>query len=282
MSAREIQAAQPHIVRPPGVEGVELHTGRTPAGQGPRTFYDQYVLLVAQGTEARIRYRGRTQSVPERVLVLVAPGEVISVSAPRDYTYHSAFVAPDVATGITEGSEAATFAEVFRRLYMREESLVRAFLRTHAELERAASPLEAETALLELWTTLRKPAAGAPAAPAAQTRTPSPVIRRARDFIHTHFVRGVTLEELSHLTGMCRYSLVRAFTREVGVPPHAFQTTLRVHRARELIGAGMPIAQVALEVGFADQSHLNRHFKHVLGFTPGHYARETRQWKRAA
>jgi len=281
MSDREIQAAQPHIVRPPGVEGVELHTGRTPAGQGPRTFYDQYVLLVAQGTEARIRYRGRTQSVPDRVLVLVAPGEVISVSAPRDYTYRSAFVAPGVATGIAEEGGAATFSEVFRRLYMREESLVRAFLRTHAELERAASPLEVETALLEFWNALRKPAAGAPAVP-AQPRTPSPVIRRARDFIHTHFVRGVTLEELSQLTGMCRYSLVRAFTREVGVPPHAYQTTLRVHRARELIGTGLPIAQVALEVGFADQSHLNRHFKHVLGFTPGHYARETRQWNRAA
>src|SRR6202008_1114252 len=69
------------------------------------------------------------------------------------------------------------------------------------------------------------------------------------------------------------YALVRAFSKEVGMPPHAYQTYVRVLRARELIALGRRLSSVALDVGFTDQSHLSRNFKRGLGVTPGRYAR---------
>ena len=60
--------------------------------------------------------------------------------------------------------------------------------------------------------------------------------------------------------------------RRVGLPPHAYQIQLRVARARELVAAGVPLAEVATMTGFADQSHLTRLFKRVVGIPPGQYA----------
>jgi AraC-like DNA-binding protein len=66
---------------------------------------------------------------------------------------------------------------------------------------------------------------------------------------------------------------VHLFHREVGMPPHAYQIQLRVARARRLVAAGVPLAEVASMTGFADQSHLTRLFKRVVGVPPGQYAR---------
>ena len=66
--------------------------------------------------------------------------------------------------------------------------------------------------------------------------------------------------------------LVRAFRREVGIPPHRYLTGRRLDRARHLLLAGHRPSDVAVEVGFHDQAHLTRHFKRTLGVTPGAYA----------
>jgi AraC-like DNA-binding protein len=58
-----------------------------------------------------------------------------------------------------------------------------------------------------------------------------------------------------------------------GLPPHALQLAQRVRAARRLLEAGEPIAETAVATGFADQSHLHRHFRRSLGVTPGQYQR---------
>jgi AraC-like DNA-binding protein len=67
--------------------------------------------------------------------------------------------------------------------------------------------------------------------------------------------------------------LVRAFSREFGLPPHRYATGRRIDRARKLLLDGMPAAEVAVAVGFYDQAHLTRHFRRMLGTTPAAFAR---------
>jgi transcriptional regulator GlxA family with amidase domain len=50
-----------------------------------------------------------------------------------------------------------------------------------------------------------------------------------------------------------------------------------VRHAKSLLRAGLPIALVAAEAGFYDQAHLTRHFKRIVGLTPGRYATEARR-----
>jgi len=56
------------------------------------------------------------------------------------------------------------------------------------------------------------------------------------------------------------------------MPPHAYLNQVRLAKAKRLITEGMPLAIVAVEVGFADQSHFTRHFLKTYGVTPSEYA----------
>jgi AraC-like DNA-binding protein len=67
------------------------------------------------------------------------------------------------------------------------------------------------------------------------------------------------------------FHLNRVFSKEFGLPPHAFLTQVRVARAKALLKQGTSITQTALEVGFSDQSHFTRHFRRLVSVTPGHY-----------
>ena len=80
-----------------------------------------------------------------------------------------------------------------------------------------------------------------------------------------------SLEHLSQLAGMSRYQLIRAFRAATGMTPHAYQLNLSVNRARHRLHAGVALADIACELGFADQSHLQRVFKAHAGTTPGRY-----------
>lgn len=111
-------------------------------------------------------------------------------------------------------------------------------------------------------------------------RGPLPALRagdtrgldRVREFILEHAEREVPLRWLARMADMHEVALVRAFRRRFGVPPHQMQLDERVRRARVLLDAGLMGTQVALQVGFYDQSHLTRHFKRIVGISPGRYA----------
>jgi AraC-like DNA-binding protein len=103
-------------------------------------------------------------------------------------------------------------------------------------------------------------------------RSQRSALLKARDFIRQHCSRSVTLDELSALTGLSRYHLVRAFAKEFGLPPHAYQIRLQIEKAKAMLDAGVLPAVVAAETGFADQSHFTRHFKKINGTTPRKYA----------
>lgn len=94
---------------------------------------------------------------------------------------------------------------------------------------------------------------------------------RARDFIRAHYTRPILVDELAALAGLSRFHFVRAFSRTFGSPPHAYQVRLQVEHARKLISEGVLPAVAAVEAGFADQSHLNRHFKKIHRMTPRQY-----------
>ena len=80
-----------------------------------------------------------------------------------------------------------------------------------------------------------------------------------------------TLAEMAADVGLSRHHLVRTFGAAAGMPPYAWLAQHRVSKARRLLDAGYPPAEVAGLVGFADQAHLTRWFRRVLGVTPGAY-----------
>ncbi|KEZ03321.1 AraC family transcriptional regulator [Burkholderia sp. MSh2] len=97
--------------------------------------------------------------------------------------------------------------------------------------------------------------------------------RRARDFLLANFTRVVTLDEVEAATGRDRWSLSHDFRAFYGTSPYRYLTMRRLDAVRRLLLAGVPLASAAADAGFADQSHMTRHFLKTFGLTPGRWLR---------
>lgn len=94
-------------------------------------------------------------------------------------------------------------------------------------------------------------------------------LRRVIDYIQAYLERDLSLNDLATLAQMSPHHFARLFKQSTGFTPHQYVIHSRVERAKQLLLQGkLTIAQVAYAVGFAHQSHLNRHFKRWLGVTP--------------
>ena len=104
----------------------------------------------------------------------------------------------------------------------------------------------------------------------------SVAVSRTRTLLDERLAESVTLDELAAHARLDKFQLCRAFRDQVGLPPHSYVTHRRVARAQALLASGTPQAEVATAVGLYDQSLLHRHFKRILGVTPGMFARAVR------
>jgi AraC-like DNA-binding protein len=101
----------------------------------------------------------------------------------------------------------------------------------------------------------------------------SGVAWQLRRLLDDHLAEDVSLAWAAATLGRTGPHLVRSFTREFGLSPHAYVIGRRVDAARRLMLRGTPPADAAVAVGFYDQAHLTRHFKRHTAITPGSYAR---------
>lgn len=112
---------------------------------------------------------------------------------------------------------------------------------------------------------------------ARRTTVAHRAVSRARDFLAAESHRTVASEELEAVTGLDRFALSRHFRAATGTSPHRYQVGRRLARAQKLIAEGASLSDTAAATGFADQSHLTRHFSARFGLTPGRWATLARQ-----
>jgi AraC-like DNA-binding protein len=141
-----------------------------------------------------------------------------------------------------------------------------------AHSEHGFEPLEQNERLLELAHAL----AAVTARPVRQPKGDYLATRRALDFLQAHSTRVVALEELEAATGRDRWSLSRDFRLYYGTSPYRYLTMRRLRAVQRSLLAGLSLAHSAMDAGFADQSHMSRHFLKTFGLTPGHWLRLTR------
>ena len=103
------------------------------------------------------------------------------------------------------------------------------------------------------------------------TGTGKPLISRAQELLSEQLHQPLTLDHLGAELGLSKFHLLRAFQKETGLTPREWAMQLRTRRAKGLLRNGMAASDVAHHLGFADHSHLNRHFRSAYGITPGLY-----------
>ncbi|KJC58857.1 hypothetical protein UP10_21380 [Bradyrhizobium sp. LTSPM299] len=108
----------------------------------------------------------------------------------------------------------------------------------------------------------------------SRERLPSTVTSDRAKLGHSLTESTERIGDIAARFGRSREGFSRLVTRQLGVSPHAFRILARLNLARQLLRDGEPIAAVAAEAGFSDQSHLTRLFRRTFGTTPGVYWRD--------
>ncbi|MEV5517611.1 AraC family transcriptional regulator [Streptomyces flaveolus] len=229
--------------------------------------HDEFTVGVTVGGLEVIAYRGgHIHSGPGSIVVL-EPGEMHTggPAAPDGYSYRALYAAPSLLADGTRGG-----LPHFREPVLQDPELARALRAAHTDLARRPDPLEAESRLPWLLTALAHRHSTARAADDAVPGADR-VARVVRDRLADELLAPPSLGALATDLGLSRYQLLRAFRTTMGIPPYAWLAQHRVARARGLLDAGLRPAEAAALVGFADQAHLTRWFRRVLGVTPAAY-----------
>jgi AraC family transcriptional regulator len=98
-------------------------------------------------------------------------------------------------------------------------------------------------------------------------------LRAVVEYIEEHLDASPTLEQIAAVARLSPYHFARQFKAATGLPPHQYVIARRVERAKQLLQGGhdLPLAEVAAYAGFSDQSQFSRHFKRLVGVTPGQF-----------
>ncbi|UFH49052.1 helix-turn-helix domain-containing protein [Pseudomonas sp. KNUC1026] len=255
-----------------GIETLRAHFGEGRA-YDPH-WHDSYLVGVTEQGIQRFNCRRTLHDSTPGKTFIVEPGEIHDGDAPHaeGFTYRMLYLEPawlqqhlagqfehappgalpgfgDTLQHDPELARAATFA--FSALHQNELRIVRQ-MAVDGLLERLTRHLQ--------WRQRNE----------RDPRLPA-VALRAREVIHAHAFTDLSLEALAQACGVDRYRLTRAFKAAFGLPPHAYLVQLRLALARQRLAAGAEPAELAAQLGFADQSHLGRWFVRAYGMSPGQY-----------
>jgi AraC-like DNA-binding protein len=237
-------------------------------------WHDSYLVGVTeQGVQQFNCRRAKHQSTPGKVFLL-EPGDIHDGEAPTEdgFTYRMLYLDPmwlqrelsAVFENLPDNSQlsfANTLATdprlahatslAFQTLHHGELKIVRQTA-LDSLLERLTSHLHWRTRYGE------------------DPRLPL-VAQKARDYLHANARFDIGLDQVAAAAGVDRFRLTRAFKAAYGIAPHAYLVQLRLAIARRMLARGELPATVAMELGFADQSHLGRWFVRAYGLTPAMY-----------
>ncbi len=230
----------------------------------PRHTHDEFGFgYIVDGGQESWSGRGLVEASAGDVIT-VNPGEVHDGlgSKGRPRHWHMAFLSPDVVADYAGWplSQIEFRDPVFRRAGM--SRLVVSAIETLAGDHADPARIE-ESVTLVLGSLVNETVAEA--VPPKLSAAVCAVMDRMRD----EWFEPLSLDDFARTAGMSKFQILRTFSKEVGITPHAYLTQHRVKQARRLILEGVPIAEAAVASGFADQSHLTRAYSRQFGLTPG-------------
>ncbi|SED68889.1 AraC-type DNA-binding protein [Rhizobiales bacterium GAS191] len=234
--------------------------------------HETYVIaLITQGCE-KLRVGRRRDIAPAGTIILVNPEECHDGEAgAEDGWAYRVFYPPvalmtEVATELGLGE-----APLFHRSCIDDPELAAAILAAHQVAE-SGNAADAEALLLAALERLilgygdRRARSTSDRSSGAKQRLP--IYERLVD---EEMSNPLTLAEFARAAGVNRFQVIRDFKWLTGLTPGSYIRNHRIREASRLIAKGADLAGAAAAAGFADQSHLTRVFRGIVGVTPGEF-----------
>lgn len=245
--------------------GVEILSGRAVRHHYPRHFHDTMGIALLHGGRELCWSRGAEREFTGGDIALFNAGEVHDGRPGGDqgWTYDMLYFAPAQVhrlLGIADG----WFDAVSLR-----DPLTLACARRALDSE-GSDPVAAEEALVALLARVVH-------CPVRRHEPDGPGALLLRDFIDAHASQSLTAGQLADVCGLSPEHAIRSFRRRYGITPHAYHQARRTESARGLLRGALPLADVALSLGFYDQAHFSNWFRRAHGIAPSRYRAAVRR-----
>jgi len=261
-------------VKPPQLPGVELFQCRDADFSMPAHTHDGHVFWVNAAGGEKVDICGQREIMQPGTFGVVAPGEVHSnCGVGKKRALLSLYVDDSALKYLSRQMELPDDRVHFVSSIHQDEYIKDLLCQLHGVLFAGTdSMLAHETLLLTLHALIRRHGERCP--DTSRHLSESGRVRRAMEMMREELGAPLGLNDLADECGCTAFHLIRMFRKEVGITPHSCLMNFRLGRAKQLLGTGVSVAQVAIQTGFSDQSHLTRRFKARFGVTPGQYQQQ--------
>ncbi|WP_444957163.1 AraC family ligand binding domain-containing protein [Microbulbifer sp. ZKSA002] len=265
--------------RSPSHCGIELFHAYFHKFSFAKHWHDELAIGIFLSGVEKLDYRGETVTIPQGTLAALNPGEIHTGFSGSDSGWYYRMFYFDTAL-IEETLREHTLLNQTPVPFLKgplldDPELFQLLYKLHSSLEMNALSLSTDSLLTLAISQLFARHGDQKIYPKSSSNKQG--VLKARAYLQENWQRNVTLDELCQLTGMSRYQLIRSFNAQFGVPPHQFLILLKTQRARALFRTGAQVAEVAIDCGFFDQSHLSRNFKRAFGITPARYLKSAQR-----
>ncbi|SIS94590.1 helix-turn-helix domain-containing protein [Neptunomonas antarctica] len=248
--------------------GIELRCAQSSTACYGTHSHDEYSFgVIDQGVATYYNQKSK-YCIGAGDTVMINPADAHSCNAQEeDWSYRMLFVDPQWVKRLQHdlACDQASDYIPFRMSYSSKQQSFSDFDLLFNCLLSGESPLQAESLLLEyLGSSLAVKQSNS-------IKSDSVSVRRVQELIQDQLGENLTLDEFSKQAGISRFHLIRSFKQVHGQAPHAFQLDARIKKAKLLLQQGHSLVEISGVLGFADQSHFQRHFKRRIAITPKQY-----------
>ena len=237
----------------------------------PNHFHEYYVIGYIESGKRLLSCKNKTYTIETGDLVLFNPMDNHTCEQIDDNTldYRCINIKPEVMKMAVLELTGKEYLPRFSQPVVHQCEQTSLLCELHKSLMEGQSDFKKEETFLFLIEQLIEEYTK----PFLQTVIPevSTEIKSVCSYIDRHYSEHITLNDLSQLSKMNKYSLLRSFTKYIGITPYRYLETIRINKAKELLELGIEPIDVAMQTGFVDQSHFTNFFKEFIGLTPRQY-----------
>ena len=267
--AKAVSSDRADFSRPHFLPGVDLVSVSYRDRAFPVHAQDGYVVGTVIGGAEQLEVAGTTHLVDTGDVLRLHPGEPHANRSVGSDVLRSLvlYLSPESITPYLGGATLA-----FAGAVSGDRRLAATVASVHTTLSAApAEKLAQESAMMSLVRALADNDAHERPSLAGGERV---VVARVQAWIEAHLAENFGLAELAAVAELSVFRLAHLFKQNTGLSPIAYRNQRRIAAARRLLLAGQPIADIALQLGFADQSHLTRQFQRIVGVSPQRYRQQ--------
>lgn len=232
----------------------------------------EWVIAATEHGGAIVKSQGIAEEARESALLIFNPGEPQSarMGTSSRWVYRALYLDRSAMQELL-AAVGVRGAPHFRQAGIADTVSAAQFLVLHRALETSNDSFQHRERLIGLLGRLFERHGRGATKPLVAPRDRA-LFARVDAVMRLQYASDLSLGCLAEAVGLTSFQLIGLFKRVIGLTPHAYLTQIRIRVARDRLERGWPLAAVAGETGFYDQSALTRHFKRSFGITPGQFA----------